>query len=486
MNGTSPPSPAPDNAKATRLAWLILLIGIVLRAYRLDFQSLWYDEAFSVVAASGPSLADLLTTVGADFHPPLYFLLLHEWLAAFGPSDVAARSLSAAVGAAGLVAMWALARDLLSRAFVPLTLLLSAASLTLIWFSQEVRQYELLFLLGALSLHSFWLLTARSCRVVTAVAYAALTHAALLYTHYASLLVFPAEWAAAVAAAALRVSPREARLHALQPLARLAVAHAASFLLFLPWLPTFLGQLEAARSALWIPAPTVMDLLELPMRLFAYRLPWDTARYPYPLLVLGIPVSWLLVSRATPRGPDTTEPQERKRRAIALVSLSLGPMLLGYLVSLGGAKILFFRNLIFALPAALLGLAAICRSFRACRLLAAVVLAVSVANLPWYFSSRHKEDWRRASAYITNSLAPGTALVFDAYGTRLPFDYYSRGTPVTEFTPELSPRPPHVLYVRSLSHTPLPEITARFRGYGYRAPTRKNFPGIVILSFARE
>ncbi|OGG27533.1 hypothetical protein A3A64_01865 [Candidatus Gottesmanbacteria bacterium RIFCSPLOWO2_01_FULL_48_11] len=54
-------------------------------------QSLWRDEAFSVLAAQRP-LSFIFTKLGLE--PPLYYMLLHGWTKLFGTSEVAARSLS--------------------------------------------------------------------------------------------------------------------------------------------------------------------------------------------------------------------------------------------------------------------------------------------------------------------------------------------------------------------------------------------------------
>jgi hypothetical protein len=54
-------------------------------------QSLWRDEAFSILAAQKP-LEFLITKLG--FEPPVYYMLLHFWIKLFGQSEIATRSLS--------------------------------------------------------------------------------------------------------------------------------------------------------------------------------------------------------------------------------------------------------------------------------------------------------------------------------------------------------------------------------------------------------
>ncbi|HRV91197.1 MAG TPA: hypothetical protein P5526_03430, partial [Anaerolineae bacterium] len=59
-------------------ALLILWLALALRLYRLDFQSIWWDEGHSIFVASHPVTA-IPTLPAMDVHPPAYFSLLHVW-----------------------------------------------------------------------------------------------------------------------------------------------------------------------------------------------------------------------------------------------------------------------------------------------------------------------------------------------------------------------------------------------------------------------
>jgi uncharacterized membrane protein len=63
-------------------------------------KGLWLDETFSIWL-SNHSVADILRwIVKIDQHPPLYYLLLHYWMAFYGDTPYYARLLSALFGAA--------------------------------------------------------------------------------------------------------------------------------------------------------------------------------------------------------------------------------------------------------------------------------------------------------------------------------------------------------------------------------------------------
>lgn len=147
-----------------RTAWVlvgIVVIGVVLRAWRLGFNGLTYDESFTAMAARLPldRLFDHLRT--QDTHPPLDYLLRAP-LARGGASDVVLRlpSFVCSCGALVLFAWWMRARGI---AGVVATALLAGSAFQ-IYHGGEARMYALLELLGVASAIAAerWLLDDRS------------------------------------------------------------------------------------------------------------------------------------------------------------------------------------------------------------------------------------------------------------------------------------------------------------------------------------
>lgn len=102
-------------------------------------QSLWRDEAFSVLAAER-QLSFIVTRLG--FEPPVYYTLLHFWIKIFGESEIAVRSLSM-IGfllATVIVIEWAsgLYKKHWLSWFTPLFFFLNPM---LLYYSFEVRTY---------------------------------------------------------------------------------------------------------------------------------------------------------------------------------------------------------------------------------------------------------------------------------------------------------------------------------------------------------
>jgi mannosyltransferase len=222
--------------------WLllaVLLLALALRLFRLDGQSLWYDEGTSV-ALAGRDLATITRSAAADIHPPFYYYLLHSWtaLAGFSPSGV--RALSALLGTALVGVTWALGRQLYGAGVGLVAALFAAVSPFAVYYSQETRMYILVAALGALST---WLAgelvlgnydsarrqPPRALHLRVWIAYIA-TSGLVLYTHYFGFTVLLAQSVAIVAwwLAAAR--------HRTRFVLRWAAAQVVVGLLYLPWL----------------------------------------------------------------------------------------------------------------------------------------------------------------------------------------------------------------------------------------------------------
>ncbi len=136
--------------------WIVLftLAGFALRLQRLNFQPLWGDEGWSFYFA-GQSLTQLLALTAADIHPPLYYLLLKIWLSIIGPGPEEARFLSVIFGTALIPVVAVLGQRLFDGRVGATAAAVTALMPLAIYYSQEVRMYGLVTLLGAMSVYAF-------------------------------------------------------------------------------------------------------------------------------------------------------------------------------------------------------------------------------------------------------------------------------------------------------------------------------------------
>lgn len=134
------------------ILFLIVAVGILLRFVNIN-QSFWLDEAAQMIESLRPLNEQL--DLAADFHPPLYHLLLHFWLY-FGKSEIFARLPSVFMGTASIFLTYKIASSLKIKSGSLLAALLLAVSPFHIYYSQEVRPYMLFTFLSAASIY-FWL-----------------------------------------------------------------------------------------------------------------------------------------------------------------------------------------------------------------------------------------------------------------------------------------------------------------------------------------
>jgi mannosyltransferase len=216
---------------------LALLVGlsVLLRTRALD-ASLWIDEGISVGIASHPA-SDIPGLLRQDGSPPLYYLLLHAWIAVAGTGEAALRVPSLLFALATIpAALWA-GRSLFGARAGWLCAILAAVMPFLTAYAQEVRMYALVALLSVVAtaafLHAFAFRRRGYLRVF------AVALALLLYTHYWAFF-FALGLLGALAALVLAA----ARVERKGLLADAALAFGIPLVAFLPWLPTFAFQLE--------------------------------------------------------------------------------------------------------------------------------------------------------------------------------------------------------------------------------------------------
>jgi mannosyltransferase len=132
----------------------LTVLGAILRFGTLDVQSIWSDEAATIVLVHR-GLGGLLSHISSsETTPPLYFVLVWAWTKAFGASVFAYRSLSALAGTITIPVIYLAGRWISPRVGV------WAAALTTVnpamyYYSQEARSYALLILFSAAAL-VFW------------------------------------------------------------------------------------------------------------------------------------------------------------------------------------------------------------------------------------------------------------------------------------------------------------------------------------------
>lgn len=223
-----------------RTFWIVFVVSIIVAGVGGMViglrQSLWFDDAFSVLLATKP-VGQLIHLTSIDVHPPTYYLLLKLWGNMFGWGDFAMRSLSVLFTMGALAVGGLLVRKMFnSRIAVGAMLLLMMAPL-ITRYGFEVRMYAMASFIGisaTYALYSAWKSRGVAQRRWL-ILYGVLVVLGL-YTLYATALL----WIAHVVWLCLMAWRRRQHIKSLLPY---AVTYVISAILFLPWLPVFKAQL---------------------------------------------------------------------------------------------------------------------------------------------------------------------------------------------------------------------------------------------------
>jgi mannosyltransferase len=132
---------------------LIILFCIALRVYHLGAASLWSDEIFSRYYVDLFGLHYVLSDgLSKETNPPTYYLLLQGWIALWGDSEAALRSLSALASILCVPVTYLLGREFGGKSRASAAALLCALCPMSVYFAQEARVYALLMLASSAAL----------------------------------------------------------------------------------------------------------------------------------------------------------------------------------------------------------------------------------------------------------------------------------------------------------------------------------------------
>lgn len=396
-------------------AVLVLLgVSLALRTAALGAQ-FWVDEGISVGIASHPA-SQIPGLLGQDGSPPLYYLLLHLWIAGFGPGEAATHALSLLFATLAVpAALWA-GWSLFGRRAGLICATLVALEPFLTWYAQETRMYSLLALesivIAAAFVHAFVHGRRRYLPVF------AVATALALWTHNWALFLLAAAGVAFLFCLA-RSADRRATLR------DGVLAFGAIALLFAPWVPTLLYQ-AAHTGAPWSGRPT---LRSLPRALYTLGGgPWPARVL---LLTAAGGLAWALCRRADTESPTSGTPAAGGRWALGR-RVAAGPGPEGSAVewtAVVGLALLGFGTLIIAWayartspdwtaryfavivgPLAIIASAGLARARLVGLAALGAVVGLWVAQ-PREHAIEHKSNVRRVAAELHGRVHPGDLVV---------------------------------------------------------------------------
>ncbi len=454
------------------LVLIVMLIGGALRVLLLEKNGMWLDETFSVWVANH-SVGEMLPwIVKVDQHPPLYYLLLHYWIALNGDTPYYARLFSALIGAGTIPVIYLIGKRLAGAVVGLIAAVLLAVSPFNIYFAQETRMYTLLAFNAAVAIYALarlltdaraarpigsqfreWVRVWRVPRPIEPGAQAEFTYsdqrrdrtgwrtwlsrhrrlpleavetdlawvafivfsAATLLTHNTAALFLVAVNVFVLGLMLYQKLRRSDSPPALQApsFGNWIKALVGIFILWSPWIFAFSQQVGRVFQGFWIPAPNGDAIARTLRYLMNDLVPSQTSQVMMWALV-GLLVMGLVYCR------------KRLSVFLFLACLFVIPFAGELIVSLR-QPIFLDRTLIWITIPLFVALAAGIALLRY-RLLMILVLGILVANYLFaasdYFRFVSKEDWDTAAGYVANFAHKDDLVLFNSNFVEIPFDYY--------------------------------------------------------------
>ncbi len=422
--GTVPIIIMPRDWKAilwdNRVLIAIILLGLSLRLLCLTCESLWLDEGYSVLWA-GQAPLEMLNAVSNDVHPPLYFLILHYWIALFGDSEYVIRLLSVIFGTASVFMIYRTGLLLTDKRASLAAALIMALSAFHIHYSQEIRGYSLMVMLTLLSMH-FFIRYLKERGQWTGLLYVAFS-ALLLYTHYFGLLFLVSQGIYLIARRALGVEKGF-------PVAGPLILLASAVMLFLPWMGFLLRQAAVVGTGEflgWVEAPSLLSVLRTLADYSAYFSQHAGMWAMAPSLALALLFTALFLKPFLSRACIRAWTRCITPESMLLLSWLVIPIAVPFLISYAFVPVYYAR---FTAPASVAlyllaarGLSGL-DSVRLRQLLTASIIILSLAGVSLQALDTSKEQWREAVGHMEENAGEGDLALINSWYCHIPFDYY--------------------------------------------------------------
>jgi len=144
--------------KLPRIEWAVIaltLLGALLRFWNIGFQTMNYDEEFTILFASPsiPLVPLVIKTLTTDFTPPLYYIAAHFSMMVFGMTATAIRLPSVIIGVFFVPVMYFVGKEYKDELFG----LLTAGFATIFYNGIFYSKYGRAFMMGIVFVAvAFW------------------------------------------------------------------------------------------------------------------------------------------------------------------------------------------------------------------------------------------------------------------------------------------------------------------------------------------
>jgi mannosyltransferase len=413
-----PTYPQPSPIRTTLLILGMMAIPCVLSVLFFMGQSLRLDEAQSLWQTSRAPF-DTIRLIAGDVHVPFYHLILHYWRLFLGDTVEGARMLSLGFFLVAIPATYFLGKRAYSRSVGLFAAFLLSISPFMNWYGNEIRMYTLFSLLVIVNQICFIAIFKDHSR--NAWWGYAITALLGIYTHYFFFLNLLSQ------AVFFLVKPR---IFPRGTFVRLLTIAVVVVLAFAPWVYAVVTLGIASNQDPLLSPPTAVNLFNT-FAQFLFGFQEDNVNTIF-LSLWPVALIFAFIALRTKQKPLPV--------TIYLIITILVSILVAFVISTTLRPVFLSRYLSFTIPSLYILLAShldgYAPRYRAIfkTLLALLMLGTLVVQV-WSAGTPVKENYREASAYLTQEAGPQDVIVLSAPFTVYPVEYYYRGTAPIETLP---------------------------------------------------
>ncbi|MBP9759183.1 glycosyltransferase family 39 protein [Candidatus Dojkabacteria bacterium] len=429
------------------MIYIVLILSFLLRLVSLN-QSLWLDEATTALVAR-MDLSEFFTKfMPADFHPPLYYLVVNLWSSFFGYSEIALRMPSVIFGVLTIYIVYLIAKDLKYRWPIVPALFLATSGLH-IYYSQEARMYSmatfLVSLIFLLFIKKQWFLMS-------------ISFVLLFFTDYLSVIVVPVLFLYQ-----FMVNRKD--------FGKFLILIVPVWTAFLFWWPTLNQQLSAglslkeSSSAWWnaLGPVTIKNVALIPTKFLIGRVSFDN-KILYGLIMVIISVIFMYVIG--------------KAKNKLMWYWFAGSLVIGIILSFYIPTLTYFRYL-FILPAFYLLLAE-----TKSKLFIGFVLVINILASYFYLTQARfqRENWRELPNIVRNE-----KLLLPSYSQREVLIYYGLDNQIVSVDEVKTTSPSPIWLSRYVVNISDPSDSTRkyLENLGYNWSEEINLNGVVFWKYTK-
>ncbi len=390
------------------MIYLIIALGFVLRVINLN-QSLWLDEAISVLAAKNLSPLQIINQFSpGDVHPFGYYLILWLWVHIFGASEISVRAISVIAGTLGILFIYKLGARLFSKKVGLISALFLCLNPLHVYYSQEARMYALLSLFVTVSFYFFISFNSRFSKLGYLI-----STLFILYLDYVGYLVIASQVIYLWFSKSNKL--KQVLLTLLIPLIL-----AIPIFIYLP-IQLDKGYKTATSLPVWAKVVGGLDikqLLLIPAKTIIGRISFANKIEYFFIILLGSMLYGVLIIKAI---------NSRNKNLKIIISWLFIPLIFMILISFF-LPVLAYHRLLFLLPAffILVSLGAFTIGLKLRFFLIGILVGISLISLLIYYTDKNfqREDWRGAIKKIDDLKTNEVVILFEDNHLPPPYLYY--------------------------------------------------------------